>query len=218
MLGSFNMVTVVDYGIGNVFSVRNVFEKLGVRTELTSDSNKIINADHLILPGVGAFSVGMENLTKANLVEPVKEFVKKGNPFLGICLGMQMLLDKSYEFGEFQGLGLIEGTVERIQIPRSKDSSKYKIPHIGWSEIEATSEGQNWTGTILEQTQSTDSFYFVHSYSVRTKKPENLLATAMYGDFPIQAAISNENIFGVQFHPEKSGNFGFKVLNSFLNI
>lgn len=208
-------VTVVDYGVGNLLSISRAIARLGARVSVTSNPDSIANADRLILPGVGAFGHCAENLRAANLAEPVVAFVRSGRPFLGICVGMQLLFDYSSEFGKNEGLGLIPGTVGPI--PRQEIGAACKVPHIGWSTLQLPPARDNWLSTPLEPlTPGQSSVYFVHSYNCSPHDVADLLATVDYQNFDICAAVSRNNICGVQFHPEKSGAVGLAFLAAFI--
>lgn len=209
-------VTIIDYGIGNLLSVARAIEQCNASFVMTDEAKKIVDADYLVLPGVGAFADGMAGLKERGLVEPIREFVAKERPFLGICLGMQMMLDESEEFGANEGLGLIPGKV--VSIPTvTTDKVSHKIPHIGWNEI-CPPDGISWEGTILADTAQQTSFYFVHSYTAMPANHDNRLADCFYNGQLIAAAIRNKNMYGCQFHPEKSGVFGLKIMNQFIRL
>lgn len=208
-------VTVIDYGIGNLLSVARAFEYCGAQVLLTDDPQQISCADYLVLPGVGAFADGMAGLKVRKLVDPIKEFADKGRPFLGICLGMQMMLDESEEFGANEGLGLIPGRVTAIPA-QGRNDLPHKIPHIGWNEI-VTPVGIEWNGTILQDTSPNSSFYFVHSFTAVPTYHEHRLADCYYNGQLISAAIKKNNLYGCQFHPEKSGKLGLNIVNAFLS-
>jgi glutamine amidotransferase len=209
-------VTVIDYGIGNIFSVRRALEHSGANVQLSSKEAEIAAADRIILPGVGAFADGMKGLHDRGLIEPVLQFAATGRPILGICLGMQMLATSSEEFGENVGLGLIPGRV--VKVPnRTVEGEPHKIPHIGWSEIFRASGG-DWNSTILEDTSEGTSAYLVHSFHLVPDDPAHLLADCNYGGHRVTAAVRSGKIFGAQFHPEKSGHEGLKMLAAFLRI
>jgi glutamine amidotransferase len=207
-------VVILDYGIGNVKSITNAFVEIGAEPVLSSDKSIIMKADALILPGVGAFQKGMENLEAANLVEIIHDFVATSKPFLGICLGMQMLLDESDEFGTRKGLGLVPGKVRKLEV---KVESKEKLPHVSWNEINLPAEGR-WNDSLLRETEVNTDVYFVHSFVAVPDNEENILATANYGNSAFCAAVKKDNITGVQFHPEKSGGLGLKMLTQFLKF
>lgn len=211
-------VSIIDYGMGNILSVQRSFEKCGGITEVVSTKEKIINADYLVLPGVGAFKNAMIELEKLGLINVILEYCKRENPFLGICLGMQLMMEESYEFGKTKGLGLIPGAVIRIE-DTSADGIPHKVPFIGWNGIKAPINKKVlcWEKTILAETYCEDFFYFVHSY---TAKPDNnhLLAEADYNGRSIAAVIKKGNAYGCQFHPEKSGEDGLKIIQAFMSL
>ncbi|MEI7818485.1 MAG: imidazole glycerol phosphate synthase subunit HisH [Desulfuromonadales bacterium] len=209
-------VTIIDYGIGNLLSVARAFEHCGANIVLTDDPVKITGADYLVLPGVGAFADGMSGLTECRLVEPIKIFAAKERPFLGICLGMQLMLDESDEFGANEGLGLIPGKVVAIPTVGS-DGLPHKIPHIGWNEI-TRPESTSWQNTILQETPEGTPFYFVHSFTAVPSQQEHRLADCSYNGTMISAAVKNGNLYGCQFHPEKSGIAGLNIVSRFLNL
>jgi imidazole glycerol-phosphate synthase subunit HisH len=211
-----NDVVIIDYGVGNLLSVMRGVEICGANPVLTNCPDKISNAERLILPGVGAFSDGMRGLSDKNLIEPIKDYCLKGRPFLGICLGMQMILDESHEFGVNKGLSLIPGKV--LGIPRkSYDGRDFKIPHIGWSSIRPDKNSKAWQNTILHNTTKEDSVYFVHSFFALPENEENTLASCNYAGKDFCAVINKDNIYGCQFHPEKSGMVGIGILDIFCN-
>ena len=204
-------ITIIDYGCGNIFSLRRVLDMFGYEVEYTKDPNKIINSDKIILPGVGAFKVGIDNLKKDNLDESISSFLDKGNYLLGICLGMQLLMDKREEFGNHNGLGLIKGNVTKL-----KNKKYYPIPHIGWTQIEI--EENLPKNFVLNEVKNKSYFYFIHSYQVKTEEKKETLTFSRYGDNYFSTLINSQNIFGTQFHPEKSGKVGEKLLLNFLNL
>lgn len=203
------MIAIADYGVGNLFSLKSSFEYIGEKTIVTSDKGQIKSADRIILPGVGAFGDAAEKLSESGLGELIIEEAQKGKPIMGICLGMQLLFDKSYEYGEHKGLGLIKGEIRPIAevVPR-----KYKIPHIGWNKLHFTKEKSRLFRYINEG----DYVYFVHSY-YGTGCKDSLIATTEYGA-ELTAAVGKKNVFGCQFHPEKSGDTGLKILKAFAEI
>lgn len=207
-------IAILDYGIGNVKSISNAFEKIGAKVELTNDPNIIMGSSALILPGVGAFAKGMDNLNEFKLVPIIYDFIETSRPFLGICLGMQMLMEESEEFGITKGLGLIKGKV--IRMPLSP-SSKVKLPHVSWNEIHEPEKGR-WKGTLLETTIELTDTYFVHSYVASPTNKEDILATTKFDDILFCAAVNNHNVFGTQFHPEKSGEAGLNMLRKFVEL
>ena len=208
-------VTVVDYELGNLLSIRQAFEYCGADVVITDLPEIIINAKRLVLPGVGAFEDGMSGLRKKNLLEPIRRYVDMRKPLLGICLGMQMLLDSSDEFGFHEGLKLIPGTVTAI--PATKvDGMPHKVPHIGWNELVPAGAKENWEGTILDGIAPASSAYFVHSFTAVPLNPNHRLADCYYDGRLVSAVISSGNVWGCQFHPEKSGSIGLRILNNFL--
>lgn len=209
-------VTVVDYGIGNLYSVRRAFEHSGAEVTLSSDPAAIAAAPRLVLPGVGAFADGMAGLRELGLVEPLRAYAASGRPLLGICLGMQMLASASEEFGEHEGLGLIPGRVVPVAATTTGGQA-HKIPHIGWSAI-APAPGADWRGTPLAGTPAGTAVYLVHSFHVVPDDPAHALADCDYGGHRVTAAIGRGVIFGCQFHPEKSGPQGLRMLAAFLGI
>lgn len=210
------VVTIIDYGVGNIFSVSRAFEHCGARVLLSSSPDEIARAERLVLPGVGAFENGMRELRARGLVDPIRHYARSGRPLLGICLGMQMLLDKGEEYGSHDGLGLIHGKV--IAIPTvGTDGRPHKIPHIGWGELLAP-QGVNWTGTMLDHLPAGASAYFVHSFQAVPDDPANRLADTSYNGMHICAAIRSGNVVGCQFHPEKSASVGLQCITNFLNL
>lgn len=202
-------VAIIDYGMGNIDSVFRAVEECGGSPVVTCLSADIYDADCIILPGVGSFGEGMQNIRQRRLDDIVGERVlDRGIPLLGICLGMQLLAERGYEFGEHQGLGWIKGDVVRLQA----DAPNSRIPHVGWNEVYPQQESP-----LLNGIQSGRDFYFVHSYHFLCAQEINSLATTPYcGGFT--SVIGAENIFGVQFHPEKSQKAGFTVLRNFLSL
>lgn len=199
------MIAIIDYGVGNLFSLISSIKKVGADAVVTNDAEIIKKADKLILPGVGAFGDAVNKLKKSGLFELIIEQAKSGKPLLGICLGMQLLFEKSYEFGCFDGLGLIQGSVVPMKgaIP-----SDLKIPHIGWNALEFTKKTP-----IFKYINDRDYVYFVHSFYAEVED-DSLVAVSEYGK-PITAAVAKGNIYGCQFHPEKSGNVGLSILKAF---
>jgi glutamine amidotransferase len=209
-------VAVIDYGIGNLLSVRRGLEKCGASVEVTSDPAVILRAPRVVLPGVGAFERGMAGLIEHGLDQVVREVAAKGTKLLGICLGAQMLMDVSEEFGLTPGLGLIPGRV--VQVPTTAmDGTPRKIPHIGWSGLVMPRGRDSWAGTLLSDVRPGEAVYFVHSFMANPENPEHRLSDCLYGGTPISAAIARGNVAGCQFHPEKSGETGLRILRRFLS-
>jgi glutamine amidotransferase len=209
-------VTVVDYGIGNLLSVARALEHCGATVTVSGDPIELLKAQRLILPGVGAFADGMAGLDQRGLVEPIKCFAATGRPLLGICLGMQLLITTSHEFGAHEGLGLISGEV--TPIPHvSITGERCKVPHIGWNEIYSLNE-RGWDHSVLETSAQGCSVYLAHSFAVTPADRSHLIAEYSYGGNKICAAINHDNISGCQFHPEKSGETGLTMLHKFLTL
>jgi imidazole glycerol-phosphate synthase subunit HisH len=210
-------ITIIDYGLGNLQSICNSFKYFGANTKITNNPKEIENADHLVLPGVGAFGHGYSELVARKLVEPIKNFVLQERPLLAICLGMQLLLDSSQEFGSHHGLSLIPGEV--LPIPKTENNvHSNKIPRIGWFNLTLPESYENWDGTILEDINTEDYFYFVHSFMAVPQSDENRLANCIHDDTLIAAVVSNEYCVGCQFHPEKSGSAGLRIIKRFILI
>jgi len=196
------MIAIIDYGMGNLHSVSKAIERLGYEGITTDQPDVIMSADAVILPGVGAYGDAMRNLNETGLGDVAKQYAASGKPMLGICLGMQLLFEQSVEFGEHQGLGLLQGKVVKFQ-------GDFKIPHMGWNKL-----------TFLQPSPLFESLdeghvYFVHSYHALVENKENLLATGDYFG-PVTAIVAKDNVFGMQFHPEKSGTLGMELLRNFL--
>ena len=203
------MIAVIDYGVGNLFSLLSSLNYVGLHTKLTNDIEEIKNANGIILPGVGAFRDAIGNLEKYGLKETLINEARKGKPFLGICLGMQMLFEKSYEYGEYEGLGLINGTVEEIK-KYILENSDLKIPHMGWNSLIINERFKN--DKILKDVDNNEYVYYVHSYFAKTDM-KNIVTYSEYGT-KIPGIVKNENVYGMQFHPEKSGDTGLKLLKN----
>ena len=212
-----NSCVVIDYGLGNTFSVINALKIIGAEPILTNDPKKIENAERIILPGVGAFGNGIEKLKKLKIIDSLSNYILKEKPLLGICLGMQLLMDISYEFGKFEGLGYIKGEVKKIKI-KDNNSKFIKVPLIGWYKTKVYDSYLSSTSKSLVESINLKSFYYVHSYSVLPVKKKNLLAYVEHANQRIVAAICEENIIGVQFHPERSGEFGLGFIKNFMNL
>ena len=204
-------IVLIDYGIGNVRSIVSAFEDQGIRIILTSEKNDILSADGVVLPGVGAFSHGMESLKKANLIRTIKEYIKTKKPFMGICLGMQMLFESSTEYGETKGLGLISGKVDKLP-----DDHGIKIPHVGWGEINI--KKIKWDGTILDGIKKDSDLYFVHSYVAKPQNKNEILSVTEHFGYEFCSSIKKDNVYGCQFHPEKSSTTGLKIIKNFIRI
>ena len=203
------MIAIIDYGVGNLFSLKCSFAKIGAEAVLTSDPEVLRCADRLILPGVGAFEDAAKKLRQSGLDQVILEETERGKPLLGICLGMQMLFEKSYEYGEHDGLGLIAGNIRPI---RNEHNQHLKIPHIGWNQLYFGSKKDE----LFRYLQEGDFVYFVHSY-YGCDCDTSVIATTEYGD-KLTAAVRSGSVWGVQFHPEKSGKIGLAILRAFCEI
>lgn len=199
------MITIIDYGMGNLKSVYNALKKVNFDCQISSEVTDIEMADKLILPGVGAFKDAMDNLQNLDLILPIRKKVNDGCPLLGICLGMQMLFEEGYECELRKGLGFIEG---KIKLMNSKEN--LKIPHIGWNRLEFNRENK-----ILNNINKESFVYYVHSFMATEMIDENLIAYSKYGDINIPGIVNKGNVYGMQFHHEKSGEVGLKILKNF---
>ncbi len=202
------MIVIVDYGVGNLFSLVSSFKSLGVQAIVSGEEKVIRSADKIVLPGVGAFGDASDKLFNSGLAEVVISQAQKGVPLLGICLGMQLLLEKGYEYGEHKGLGLIKGNIKPIKDVIPAD---LKIPHIGWNSLEILDKDNQ----LFKYIKDGDFVYFVHSFY--GADCDSVVATTEYGA-PLTAVVSKGNIYGCQFHPEKSGDVGLKILKAFSEI
>jgi imidazole glycerol-phosphate synthase subunit HisH len=207
-------VSIVDYGICNIRSVRSALEECGGRVKIIKTPEDLINSKKIILPGVGAFSDGINRLHDLDLFDSLKNFAATGGSILGICLGMQMLSTYSEEFGYHKGLDLIPGDVTLIG-SKDSNSGNLKLPNIGWRPI-VSSNLDGWNSSVLRNTTEGTAVYFVHSYCVNTDNKKHTIAKSYYGGHPITVAIKKDNITGLQFHPEKSSKSGLVILKSFL--
>ena len=210
-------VTVIDYGRGNLFSVRHALEACGADVTVTEDPAIIAAAERIVLPGVGAFGDAVQELRKRGHFDAINEYFLTERPFLGICVGMQLLLEASEEFGVHPGFGLVAGQVVAIP-PVMPNGARNRVPHIGWYPITPVEGGRPWAGTLLAGTAAETPFYFVHSFTAEPVDDADRLADTDYDGLRISAAIARGNIFATQFHPEKSGLEGLKVLRNFLSL
>jgi glutamine amidotransferase len=207
-------VTVIDYGVGNLLSVQRGLEHCGAKVTLSNDPETILVAKRVVLPGVGAFANAMHALENLGLVAVIRELDRRKTPLLGICLGMQLLLEESDEFGVTSGLGLIPGRV--IAVPnRTQSGAMQKIPHIGWNALQPSNAAAAWQHTLLEDNRLGDAAYFVHSFMAVPTITSHRIADCLYGGHRIAATIGRDQITGCQFHPEKSGDVGLKILRKF---
>ena len=203
------MIAIIDYGVGNLFSLLSSLEFIGAKAVITDDADVIGSADKLFLPGVGAFGDAMEKLKKSGLDKTLLAAADRGTDIMGICLGMQLLFEKSYEYGEYEGLGLLKGKV--VPIKDCLTDKSLKVPHIGWNALEIVRDNP-----LLKYVKNGDFVYFVHSYYV-ADCAESLLAVTDYS-CPLTAAAAKDNIYACQFHPEKSGAVGLNILRAFNEI
>jgi len=203
------MVGIIDYGVGNLFSLRSSFEAIGTSVVVSSDPEELRKADHILLPGVGAFEDAVQKLRTTHMDEMVFEAVREGKPLMGICLGMQMLFERSFEYGEHQGLGLLKGQVVPMAGLLPKE---LKIPHMGWNALNVVKPD----GKLFANTKEGAYVYFVHSYFADGCE-DSLAARTEYGTW-LTAAVEKDNIFGCQFHPEKSGEVGLEILRAFCAV
>jgi glutamine amidotransferase len=201
------MLAIIDYQMGNLRSVQKGFEKMGHAAAITADPAVIAQADKLVLPGVGAFADAIAELRRRDLVEPIRDAIAGGKPFLGICLGLQMLFDVGYEDGEHEGLGILPGEVRRFDVP-----PEYKVPHMGWNRVHLKRRPPIFAGI-----EDDSHFYFVHSYYVAPKDDAVVSGVASYPN-PFCAMVWRDNLFATQFHPEKSQAVGLQVLKNFAEL
>ena len=200
------MIGIIDYGMGNLYSVQNALKKLNVSYQLVSTPEQVFTCDKLILPGVGAFKDCMKNLNQQNLVQAIQKAVKEKHiPLMGICLGMQVLFEDSTEKGMSEGLGLIKGHVRKME------QEGLRVPHMGWNQLVPNQDCSLFDGRL-----ENNYVYFVHSYFADDIKDENLIAYAQYGDYKVPGIVAGKHVFGTQFHPEKSGEDGMRILQYFV--
>ena len=199
------MIIIVDYGMGNLKNVYNALKYLNIPSKISNEISEIRSADKLILPGVGAFNKAMYNLNNTGLSDVIKDKVNSGTPLLGICLGMQMIFKKGYENGICDGLGFIDGEVNLLA-----PTEKVKIPHIGWNRLEYSNKND-----LIKGLEENSFVYYVHSYVATNVKDKNLIGFSNYGGIKIPSIVCNDNVYGTQFHPEKSGETGLRILKNF---
>jgi glutamine amidotransferase len=204
-------VSIIDYEGGNLFSVIQACKSIGLDATLTSDYNKILKSDGLILPGVGSFPYAMNMLKKKNLINPIKDFISSNKPFMGICLGFQLLFSRSEEFENCEGLDVVKGTVRKFDF----QDKNIKVPQIGWNKIY---NGIGWKNSPIENLKQQEYMYFVHSYYVDPFDKKNILSYTKYEGFEYCSSIKKSNIFATQFHPEKSGIEGIKIYKKWSNL
>ncbi len=202
------MLAIIDYGVGNLFSLQCSLKKIGVEAVVTNNEQVIRDADRIILPGVGAFGDAINKLNSTGLVDTIKSEAENGKPFLGICLGMQLLFEKGYEYGVHEGLGFLKGNVVPLE---GKIPGELNVPHMGWNGLDFKCESP-----LFKYINEGDFVYFVHSFHA-TDCDDSVIATSEYG-IPVTAAVGKGNIFGCQFHPEKSGDVGLNILKAFCEL
>jgi len=203
-------IAIVDYDCGNLFSIQRALHELGIKSFITKNADEILASDKVILPGVGAFGDGMNSLRKQGLEDAVKKFAFSGKPLLGICLGMQLLMEESSEFGQHKGLGIVPGKVVRLQ-EKCHNGQRIKVPHIGWNDINF-----NISNPLFNGLNSGTYVYFLHSFCVSASDTDYYVAKSAYGDNEFCAVIQKERIIGMQFHPEISGPAGLRLLENFI--
>jgi len=208
-------VAIIDYQLGNLFSVKQACTYLGYDAEIVTDGQELQGADYAILPGVGAFGDAMKNLSKMDLIGPMKDFIAAGKPFMGVCLGLQLLFTESEEFGNNKGLNFIEGTVKKFP-PKNTDNEVLKVPQIEWNQIFETQQ-QPWNKSPLKSCRNGDYMYFVHSFYVQPQSGEAILSRTTYGGMTYCSSVFHGNIFACQFHPEKSGRYGVEIYRNWFN-
>ena len=205
------MIAIVNYGVGNLFSISRSFEYIGLSSVITDDNKVIESASHIVLPGVGAFGDAVQKLEATGLIPTLDACVKKGTPLLGVCLGMQLLFEKSYEYGEHKGLGYLKGEICPMEPDIKSGGYDLKVPHMGWNALQLKKDS-----AILKYTVNREHMYFVHSFYAKNCE-DSLVAVVEYG-IEVPAVVGSGNVFGCQFHPEKSGACGLKILKAFGEI
>ncbi len=203
------MIAIIDYGVGNLYSLSSSLKYLGISNIITNKAEDLAAADKIILPGVGAFQDAMDKLKESDLIPVIMREVRQGKPLLGICLGMQMLFDKSYEYGEHKGLGLISGEVANMEADLIEP---LKVPHMGWNSLDIVKGSP-----LLKYVKNGDYVYYVHSFYAKNCA-QDTLATSVYGGINLTGAVAKGNVYGTQFHPEKSGKVGLSILKAFAEI
>ena len=204
------MVAIVDYGVGNLFSLRSSLEAIGAEVLVTSDAAVLAQADQVILPGVGAFEDAARKLRESGLVDVIRDLAARGKPLMGICLGMQMLFDRSFEYGEHEGLGLVPGQV--VDLHGELEDKTLKVPHMGWNSLQIVPNDP-----IFKYFEDGEYVYYVHSFYAKDCLPSTL-GTSQYGNVAVTGVVRNGNVYGTQFHPEKSGDAGLRLLKAFAEL
>ncbi|MDZ4715817.1 MAG: imidazole glycerol phosphate synthase subunit HisH [Cytophagales bacterium] len=209
-------VTVIDYGINNLLSICRALEHCGATVSVAARADQLKSSDRLVLPGVGAFPDGMKELNQRGLSSGIRKFYATGKPLLGICLGMQLLMKVGTEISETPGIGILEGKVLRLPENALSDGNAVKIPHMNWNKV-IKPDGVDWGDTMLHYTTEFDYLYFVHSYYVAPDNASEIMGLTSFGDFKFASVLNKQNCWATQFHPEKSGAKGLKILEKFLN-
>lgn len=209
-----NQVVIVDYQMSNLFSVKHACDFVGLNSIISSDKKDLLSASAIILPGVGAFGDAMDNLKRLDLVNPIKDFIQSGHPFLGICLGMQLLFSESEEFGSHKGIDVIKGSVVRFP-KHDKEGKAIKVPQIGWNNIYHPQDHKTWENSYFENVNNKEFMYFVHSYFVKPDKKDSIFSLTTYEEIEYCSALRFKNVFATQFHPEKSGPKGLLIYKNF---
>lgn len=215
-----NKVAVIDYEMGNLFSVKRACEQMDLIPFLTSDASVIMESDAVILPGVGAFGDAMDNLKRLDLIAPIKEFIATGRPFMGICLGLQLLMSESEEFGHYKGLDIIQGTVVKFLTIGATEGRLVKVPQVGWNKIYRpphVDEG-SWQSSLFQGIMDNEYMYFAHSFYARPEDPRMTFSYTNYEGTEYSSSIHMNNVFACQFHPEKSGSAGIKIYKNFAEM
>lgn len=209
-------VAIIDHEMGNMYSVDHACKYAGLNSIITKDKDIIMNSDAAILPGVGAFGNCMNNLNRLDLISPINDFVTTGKPFLGICLGLQLLFTESEEFGYTKGLNLVEGSVVKFS-KETADGKTLKVPQTGWNHIYESANENHWDDSVLKNTSSREFMYFVHSYYVKPTHKKDILTLTSYEGIEYCSGIKKNNITAFQFHPEKSGTEGIKIYHNWIS-
>ena len=209
-------VVIVDHGLGNLFSVKHACNKVGLDAEITNSKKEILHSDAVILPGVGAFGDAMQTLRSLDLIETLHD-VALSKPFMGICLGMQLLMSESTEFGCQEGLGIIKGRTIRFDNPTDDDGKILKVPHVGWNRV-CKPHDEKWADTLLKGLDNNEFMYFIHSFYVKPDDPDVVSSVSRYGNAEFCSSLHSKNIFACQFHPERSGKEGLKIYRNLLKM
>jgi glutamine amidotransferase len=212
-------VAIVDYGMGNLWSVLHACKNVGIEAEITSDAQRVSDSHAVILPGVGAFGDAMKEIERRGLLGPLRTAAASGKPFVGICLGMQLMMEESSEFGRNPGLGLVAGSVVRFEGPREVDGVPLKVPEVGWNSLHAPDGSpERWHGTLLDGLAEGAWMYFVHSYYCQPREAEVIASVSRYGQIEYCSTLCRDNLFGCQYHPERSGRSGLAIYRNLAKV